>query len=150
MINIIINTKKILSYCPLFNNSKRNVKNLVQRKSTWSCLSLFSHHQSSLCFSNSNDLINFLIFGLNLIEIGWVWLNWKLQLNFTTCDWNSIHFGFNWKNWWIQIWNRIQFNLVESISIWLNWIECYWIEFCGLNQFLESLENIHIKWWIFL
>ncbi len=149
------------------------MKNLVQRKLTWLCLSLFTHHQSSLCFSNSNDLINFLILGFNLIEIGWVWfriqfnsirwrviklklnwnwLNWKLQLNFTTCDWNSIHFyfGFNWKNWWIQIWNPIQFNLVESISIWLNWIECYSIEFCGLNQFLESLENIHIKWWIFL
>ncbi len=62
-------------------------------------------------------------------------MNWKLQLNFTTCDWNSIHFyfGFNWKNRWIQIWNPIQFNLVESISILvkLNWMllnSILWVE----------------------
>jgi len=146
------------------------MKNLLQRKLTWLCLSLFSHHQSSLCFSNSNDLINF------WIQSNWNWLNLiqnSIQLNLMKINqieielnlvelkitikfhhmwlkFNSIYFGFNWKNWWIQIWNPIQFNLVESISIWLNWIECYWIEFCGLNQFLKSLENIHIKWWIFL
>jgi len=107
------------------------MKNLVQRKLTWLCLSLFTHHRSSLCFSNSNDLINFLILGFNLIEFGWIEIT--IKFHHMWLKFNSFYFGFKWKNRWIQIWNPIQFNLVESISILvkLNWMllnSILWVE----------------------
>jgi hypothetical protein len=154
------------------------MKNLVQRKLTCLCLSLFSHHQSSLCFSNSNDFINFLIFGFNLIEIvwvwfkiqfnkfwwrlikrklNWIWLNWKLPLNFTTCDWNSIHFilgsiekmvnlNLNLKSNSTQF-SWINFNLVKLNWMLLNWI--LWVESISWklrkhsHQMVDFLENYY-------
>jgi len=115
------------------------MKNLVQRKLTWLCLSLFSHHQSSSCFSNSNsnDFIKFLIFGFKLIEIGWVWF--KIQFN--SILWRLIKLKLNSISphviilFWIQLKkmvnsslksNPIQLSLINFNLVKLNWI--LWVE----------------------